>query len=173
MVGPPVVRRGDGRRGRGVASRGDTEHAHQAVVVKWARWIATGGTRSTYGMLRWLFAVPNGGLRHKITAARLVAEGVAAGVPDLLLPVAWRGHNGVALEMKAPGRVQQGVRACTDAQVAWLEHFAAEGWCAVVAFGAMAGIMALEYYLTGEWGSSVVCERTSHNVWIVRPAAVR
>jgi len=36
-----------------------------------------------------IFAVPNGGWRHKATAARMKAEGVIAGVPDLFVPE-WR-----------------------------------------------------------------------------------
>ena len=36
-----------------------------------------------------IFAIPNGGYRGKTTAARLKAEGVVPGVPDLYIP-AWR-----------------------------------------------------------------------------------
>jgi hypothetical protein len=38
--------------------------------------------------LRWLHAIPNGGARDPVTAARMKAEGVKAGVPDLFLPIA-------------------------------------------------------------------------------------
>ena len=31
-----------------------------------------------------LFAVPNGGFRHRVEAARLKAQGVTAGIPDLI-----------------------------------------------------------------------------------------
>ena len=37
--------------------------------------------------LKWLFAIPNGGHRHKAVAGKLKAEGVKDGVPDVCLPV--------------------------------------------------------------------------------------
>ena len=45
------------------------------------------------------FAVPNGGQRNKIVAAKLKAEGVKAGVPDICII-----HDGMAyfLEVKKP-----------------------------------------------------------------------
>jgi hypothetical protein len=50
--------------------------------------------------LRLLFAIPNGGLRDKRTAAKLKAEGVRAGVPDLCLPIARKGYHALYIEMK-------------------------------------------------------------------------
>ena len=51
---------------------------------------------------RWrqAFAIPNGGLRSKKTAARLKAEGVKAGVPDIFLPVSVGIWSGLFVEMK-------------------------------------------------------------------------
>lgn len=42
-----------------------------------------------------LYHVPNGGSRNKIEAARLRAQGVKSGVPDLCLPVARGGNHGL------------------------------------------------------------------------------
>lgn len=47
-----------------------------------------------------LFAVPNGGARGAITAKILKAEGVVAGVSDLILLVPNREHPGLCIEMK-------------------------------------------------------------------------
>jgi len=47
-----------------------------------------------------LFAIPNGGLRNKITAKKLKNEGVQKGVPDLFLSVPSSEHNGLFIEMK-------------------------------------------------------------------------
>ena len=52
-----------------------------------------------------LFAVPNGGARNRKTGAILKAEGVVAGVADILLLVARGGFHGLAIEFKtADGR---------------------------------------------------------------------
>jgi hypothetical protein len=54
-----------------------TEHEEQRELVRWFR--------QTYpGTL--IFAIPNGGARNIATAARLKAEGVVKGVPDLFVP---------------------------------------------------------------------------------------
>jgi hypothetical protein len=49
-----------------------------------------------------LFAIPNGGHRHKVVAAKMKAEGAKAGVPDLLLAVPTSKYAGLFIEMKAP-----------------------------------------------------------------------
>jgi hypothetical protein len=54
-----------------------TEHEEQRQVVMWFR--------RKYGTIR-IFAIPNGGFRSRATAARLKAEGVSPGVPDLFVP---------------------------------------------------------------------------------------
>lgn len=56
-----------------------TEHFEQRELVMWFR--------QTYPGVR-ILAIPNGGARSMATAARLKAEGVCAGVPDLFIP-AW------------------------------------------------------------------------------------
>lgn len=54
-----------------------SEHDEQSALVEWFR-------------LKYpdviMFAIPNGGLRNKVTAAKLKAEGVLPGVPDLFIP---------------------------------------------------------------------------------------
>jgi hypothetical protein len=56
-----------------------TEHVEQREFVAWFR--------KTYPAIR-ILAIPNGSQRSRTTGARLKAEGVVAGVPDLLIP-AW------------------------------------------------------------------------------------
>jgi hypothetical protein len=58
---------------------GRSEHVEQREFVSWFR--------KSYEGIR-IIAIPNGGQRNIATAVRLKAEGVTAGVPDLLIP-AW------------------------------------------------------------------------------------
>ena len=54
-----------------------SEHFEQRELVSWFR--------RKYEPCR-IFAIPNGGLRSRMTAAKLKVEGVSAGVPDLFVP---------------------------------------------------------------------------------------
>ena len=69
------------------------EHELQAACVKWF-------SLQYPQFYRMLFAIPNGGHRDIRTAARLKAEGVKRGVPDLFLSVPRAGYNGLYIEMK-------------------------------------------------------------------------
>ena len=60
-----------------------------------------------------LFAVPNGGLRGKREAAIMKAEGMTAGVADMILLVSRKGYGSLCIEFKtAKGRQ-------TDIQKEW------------------------------------------------------
>jgi hypothetical protein len=73
-----------------------------------------------------LFAIPNGGKRDKITAAKLKAEGVKAGVPDLMLPVARGGYHGLFIELKV------GDNRPSQLQRDWIARLQGQGYyCAV------------------------------------------
>ena len=69
-----------------------------------------------------LIAVPNGGRRDAVTGAKLKAEGVVAGVSDLLLLVARNGYHGLCIEMKSPKGRQQ------DTQREWQKAVEAQGF---------------------------------------------
>jgi len=88
-----------------------------------------------------LFAVPNGGDRNPVVAAKLKAEGVRAGVPDYLLPVARQGFHGLAIELKAVGG-----RPSSE-QRQWLADLVAQGWRAEVCVGWGAAWDVLSDYL--------------------------
>ena len=70
------------------------EHKIQCAIVKWFYY--------AYPQYRGglFFAVPNGGHRNIQTAARLKAEGVTAGVSDLMLFVARHGFHALCIEVK-------------------------------------------------------------------------
>lgn len=113
------------------------EHDEQVALLQW-----TQAVRGTLPEASLLFAIPNGGARNPITAARLKAEGVKAGVPDLFLPVARGVHHGLFVEMKRTrgGRV-------SPAQTAWLTLLRAQGFRAEVCCGWVAAREVISNYL--------------------------
>jgi hypothetical protein len=121
------------------------EHIEQAAVFAWARL-----AEPAYPELALLFAVPNGGVRNKVTAARLKAEGVKRGVPDMWLPVARGDCHGLVIELKAKGGRP------TPEQRVWLAALEAQGWRALVCVGREQAIAALEQYL-GMAATAVEC----------------
>ena len=68
-----------------------TEHEIQVACVNYFR------LRYPKGLI---FAIPNGGQRNVIVAAKLKSEGVLSGVPDLHIPMAKKGFNGLYIELK-------------------------------------------------------------------------
>ncbi len=121
-----------------------SEHTEQAAVFRWA-W----GTKKTpgavlvYPELELLYAIPNGGKRDKKVAARMKAEGVNPGVPDMCLPVARGGYHSLWIELKTErGRL-------TAEQKWWLGILEAHGNKALMCRGAAATIKAIEEYLRG------------------------
>ena len=74
---------------------GRSEHSLQAACVAWAKLSADAPRKA-----KLIFAIPNGGKRGIITAIKLKAEGVTAGIPDLCLPVARGGFHALYIEMK-------------------------------------------------------------------------
>lgn len=69
------------------------ESTTQRTCVKWFRL-----QYPQYARL--LFAVPNGGVRSRQTGAVLKAEGVVAGVADLILFAPSGGYHALCIEMK-------------------------------------------------------------------------
>ena len=68
-----------------------TEHEIQVNCVNYFR------LRYPKGLI---YAIPNGGQRNVIVASKLKAEGVLSGVPDLHIPMAKKGYNGLYIELK-------------------------------------------------------------------------
>ena len=99
-----------------------TEHEEQRDFVRWFR--------QTFPGVR-IFAVPNGGLRSAREGARLRAEGVSAGVPDLCIP-AWD----MWIEMKRPptGKRGGGAGRVRAEQDDWHEYLTGIGHLVVVCY---------------------------------------
>ena len=103
-----------------------TEHYHQVTLMKWAALQTT-----TLPELALLFAVPNGGHRHPATGAKLKAEGVKPGVPDLWLPVPRNLFHGLVIELKTELKSSK----VSAVQEWWLAALGNQGYKAVVCKG--------------------------------------
>lgn len=101
-----------------------TEHAEQVSLMRMVRL-----HEPRFPALKLLFAVGNGGHRHKATAARMKMEGIRPGVPDLMLPFPAGEFHGLAIELKSrsgyPSREQKD----------WIERLRANGYRAEVCRG--------------------------------------
>lgn len=92
----------------------DEEHRIQCACVRWFSM--------QYPQLRGrLFAIPNGGIRDATTAAKLKAEGVVAGVADLILLKSNRCYGALLIEMKSLKGKQR------DSQKQWENTVCADG----------------------------------------------
>jgi len=114
----------------------DGEHVEQVALMRWAMF-----ARARFPELVLLYAVPNGGHRHKATAARLKAEGVRRGVPDVCLPVARSGAHGLYIELKT----ERG--KATFEQLGWIRALRRQGYVAEVCHGWESARSMIEHYL--------------------------
>ena len=118
-------------------AKSGSESGNQQAVMCWAQQ-----NLNKYPELKWLTAIPNGGYRDKITAAKLKAEGVKRGVPDLLLLVARGSYAALWIEMK-----KANVGKLTVEQSEWLAQAASQGHATRICFGWVAAVEALQSYL--------------------------
>ncbi|MFK9079623.1 VRR-NUC domain-containing protein [Pseudomonas neuropathica] len=91
-----------------------------------------------------IYHVPNGGHRVKAVAAKLKAQGVKAGIPDLVLPMARGGFFGLYIEFKATPP--------NDAAISSIQHerirkLNAQGYLAVVCRGHFDTMEQIRAYL--------------------------
>jgi len=99
-------------------NRQATESHEQRLLVEWLRLQGIG-----------FFAVPNSARRDARNAARLKAEGMRAGVPDLIFTRRFANGQPVALELKTKkGRLSNSQREV-------IREMESEGWIVLVAFG--------------------------------------
>ncbi len=133
-----------------------SEHDYQVQVIDWCNLMG----KRKWPMLKWIYAVPNGGDRHKAVAAKLKAEGVKPGVPDLCLP--FPKPLKIALFRKGEAKIIEGFKTCglyiemkskdtrgrvSPDQKAWLEYLAGVGYKVEVAWNAKEAIQIIEAYL--------------------------
>lgn len=120
-------------------SASGSEHATQVAIFQWA-YLAS---KWKYPALRWMYAIPNGGHRHKAVAGKLKAEGVKAGVLDIHLPVPVGICAGLWIEIK------HGKNKITQAQHEWAIGLSELGHRVVVCYTVDQAIRQIENYLDG------------------------
>ncbi|MEB2621432.1 VRR-NUC domain-containing protein [Pseudomonas sp. YuFO8] len=91
-----------------------------------------------------IFHVPNGGHRVKAVAAKLKAQGVKAGIPDLVLPMARGGFFGLYIEFKATPPYDA---AISDSQHERIRKLNTQGYLAAVCRGHFDAMEQIRAYL--------------------------
>jgi hypothetical protein len=116
-----------------------TEHQEQAALVK--RLTLHPLTKDVV-----YFAIPNAGKRNPAAGARMKAEGMQAGAPDLVFLAARGAYHGLAIEMK-----RRTGGSISPEQASLLRRIGAHGYATAVCRGHEAAWAALETYLAGQW----------------------
>jgi len=130
---------------RTARKRNNLEDQYQERVFQWA---AENEEREP--RLKFLFAVPNGGHRNIIVAAKLKRQGVKRGVPDIFLPVQrlWLEEHpevfcsGLWIEMKA------GKNKPSHQQMEWIDFLRKHGYRVVICWSAEEAIREIQTYLS-------------------------
>lgn len=120
-------------------AKSGSEDAHQMALFAWARL-----EEKRYPMLKWMHAIPNGGLRSARTGAKMKATGARKGVWDIFLPVpTWvqevkKVSLGLYIEMKKPALVVNGKKTSagtlTPEQKEYRQHLTFYAYDSVVCY---------------------------------------
>ena len=112
------------------------EHEIQAVFIRWVRL-----AEKTDWRLKLLFAVPNAGRRTRAEAAWMLAEGLRAGVPDIMLPYPSGPFCGLAIEFKVPGK------PTSEKQDEYIDLLLDASWLVVICTDSEAAIRTVKNYM--------------------------
>lgn len=113
-----------------------TEECEQIVLFRWAEFSV-----GQYPELELLYHIPNEGKRSAVTGARLKAQGLKSGVPDVCLPTAHGGYIGLYIEMKVKPNKP------TENQKRWLRALREAGHMVAVCYGFEEARNLIEKYL--------------------------
>lgn len=114
---------------------GDSEHSQQVALFAQAALEI-----KNYPQLCWMFAVPNGFFASPGQKAKMKAEGLKSGVPDVWLPIPSYGYNlaqeryyiaycGLVIEMKV------GKNKTSEEQGEWLAYLSKAGYKCHICYG--------------------------------------
>jgi hypothetical protein len=98
--------------------------------------------RLMYPKLRWLlFSVPNGGFRNSFEAARMVREGMSAGVLDIFICLPNKTYHGIFTDFKSErGRL-------SEYQIEFIKAVKAKGYLCLVIRSVEDFLREIENYL--------------------------
>ena len=116
-----------------------SESAEQQHLFQWARMMS--GRWPELGLM---YKITNEGRRSRANGARMVAEGMKKGVPDICLPVPRGGHHGLYIELKRERNSR-----VTQEQMEWIEALVEQGYVAAVCRGCDEAIELITGYLGG------------------------
>lgn len=114
----------------------DEEHQHQSAFFTILRL-----NYRRFPELRFIFAVPNAAKRNPPLAAYLVAEGLTAGVPDVIVPMPRRGYHAAFIENKI------GNNKMSPAQIKFRDFLIGEGYFVKACYSVTEQTKTLEWYL--------------------------
>jgi hypothetical protein len=130
-------------------SKPNTESSHQQALFCWAAL-----NQNIYPQLRYMFAIPNGGQRDKITAGKLKAEGVKSGVLDIFLPYpeldTLNPYCGLFIEMKIDKYRNRKNGGASDDQLEYLQYLNNTGYKAILCYSWFEAKEAIVSYLEGK-----------------------
>ena len=114
-----------------------TESEEQQALFRWAAYES-----GAHPELALLYHIPNEGKRSQIAGAKLRAEGLKRGVPDICLPVPRGKWHGLYIELKRlrGGRV-------SDDQQRWLDALNEQEYFATVCRGWQQAAAEIQNYL--------------------------
>lgn len=129
-------------------AKSGSEDGGQAALFCWAALNV-----GKYPALKWLYAIPNGGFRHIAEAAKFVATGTRAGVPDICLPCSSHGfgqiYYGCYIELKKESRRNTKNGGCTQEQLDYLKYLTSAGYYCKVCYSWEEAREVLINYLKG------------------------
>lgn len=120
------------------------EAEEQKTLFEWAAIM-----ERQYPELRFMYHVPNGGRRRTKEAMHLKAEGVRAGVPDIVLPTARGCFHGLYIELK-----RQKSGSLSQDQKDYLDFLQKQGYCAVMCRGWKQAASTILMYLGSKKGET-------------------
>ena len=127
------------------------EDMHQEMIFAWSKSIRLNPLNApclpNEKLFDYMFAIPNGGRRRKLEAARLKKQGVKAGVSDIFIALPIGRYSGLFMELKRPMVKNSPKPVVSDNQKIWLKRSLHAGYYSCVCYGFDDAVKVIEDYL--------------------------